>query len=86
LSNDNQILIEEGLEPGEQVFLSIPENVNDLRFVPIDPEIKARILEDQEKEKREREARAQAKKEKIKNIAKPTNTGQGGGDMIFIIE
>ncbi len=86
LSNDNQIVIKEGLAPGEQIFMSIPEKVNDLKFVPIDPEIKARILEDLEKEKREREARAQAKKEKIKNIAKPTNTGQGGGDMIFIIE
>lgn len=86
LSNDNQIVIEEGLQPGEQVFLSIPENTSDLKFIPIDSEIKARILALQEKEKQEREARAQARKESVKNIAKPTNTGQGGGDMIFIIE
>ena len=86
LSNDNQIVIEEGLQPGEQVYLSIPENTNDLKFIPLDAEIKERILAQQEKEKKEREARAQARKEKVKNIAKPTNTGQGGGDMIFIIE
>ncbi|KAA3621925.1 MAG: HlyD family efflux transporter periplasmic adaptor subunit [Bacteroidetes bacterium] len=86
LSNDNQIIIEHGLASGDEIFLSIPENTGDLRFVPLNPEVKEEILRQQEKEKKEREARAQAKKEKVKNIAKPTNTGQGGGDMIFIIE
>lgn len=86
LSNDNQIIIEQGLESGEQVFLSIPKNNAELRFIPIDPEIKKEILRKQEEAKKEREARAQARRDKIKNIDLPSNSGRGDEGMFIIIE
>ncbi|MCB0651129.1 MAG: HlyD family secretion protein [Saprospiraceae bacterium] len=86
LSNDNQIIIEQGIEPGDQVFLSIPKNNTDLRFIPIDPEIKKEILRKQEEAKKEREARSQARRDKIKNIDLPSNSGRGDDGMFIIIE
>lgn len=86
LSNDNQIIIEQGLAEGEVVYLSVPEVSSDIKFIPIDPAIKQEIIAKQEKEKEEREARSKERKKKMKNFEMPTNTGNNGGGSFIIIE
>ncbi len=82
LSNDDAIIIEHGLDPGEVVMLTPPSNAEDLQLVPVDPAIKKEIKDRIEEE---RKAREQAMKEKMKSVKdeKVSNENVGGGSFII---
>lgn len=58
-ANANEVVIDHGLEEGDQIFLSVPPNGEDAPLVALDPSIKEAIRKKQEEElaKREEERR-----------------------------
>ncbi|MEL6719689.1 MAG: hypothetical protein AAFP82_13330, partial [Bacteroidota bacterium] len=82
-SNDNEVIVELGVETGDEVLLSIPENGKDFEFVYLDAEIKKEYKEKMEKEKRARQAAAMEKASKVKDERITADTGGGGGFVIF---
>jgi len=82
LSNNNRVIIEHGLEEGAVYLLSIPDNPDDLKFVPLDQKIKDDILAKQEAALA---ARKQAQLERSKAVKdEEISTGESGGGNIII--
>lgn len=84
LSNSDQVIIEHGLSEGEQVYLTVPEAVQDAPWEFIDLAIKEEIRARQEEDKRQREAQALERMQKMKNVA-PASTDAGGSGGVMII-
>lgn len=82
-SNDNEVIVELGLEAGDEVLLSIPENGKDFEFAYLDAEIKKEYKGKMEKEKRARQAEAMERASKVKDERITADTGGGGGFVIF---
>lgn len=81
-TNDNEVIVEHGLEEGDEVLLTIPENAESLTLVPLDPEIKEKIRKQIEEEKKKRMEEALEKMKQVKEDYTPKN--KGGGGMIII--
>ncbi len=83
LSNDDEIIVEHGLQEGDQVYLTVPDGGKDATLVALDPSIKEEIRKKQEEERLAKEARAKARQEKLKNLEMPSSNS--GGDNGFMI-
>ncbi|MDR1666725.1 MAG: efflux RND transporter periplasmic adaptor subunit [Bacteroidales bacterium] len=71
-SNENQIVVDQGLEEGEKVYLSIPENSETWKLTgkELIPLIKERQLQ-QKKEKEERDKKAEEEKKRRQQRGNP---------------
>ena len=83
-TNDLAIIIGYGLEEGDEIMLSAPENPADLPFAEISPDIKEQIKRQQEEDARRRQAEAMERKKAVKDITPPSSDRDGGGDIIII--
>lgn len=84
LSNDNQIIIEHGLEEGDVILLGPPADSKDLAFVPVDPEIKASIKKEQEDAAEKRRKEAAERRKSVEGIEAPiSGAGDEGGFIII---
>lgn len=86
LSNDNEIIIDYGLEEGDRVYLSIPKGAEAAPWIPIAEEARAEILRKQEEEKAKRQEEAAKRQQKAKAIEPPTPTSGDGGDFFIIFD
>ncbi|MEM8524092.1 MAG: HlyD family efflux transporter periplasmic adaptor subunit [Bacteroidota bacterium] len=82
-SNDNEVIVELGLEVGDEVLLSMPDNGADFDFAYLGEAEKKEFKEKLDKEKRERQAEAMERASKVKGDAITSETG--GGRVIFRI-
>jgi hypothetical protein len=83
-TNDDQIIVHHGLEPGEEIYLQYQKDSKDLEWSLVDPKIKEEIKRKakEEREKRLAEAREREKSVKDENIR---SMEEGGGRRIFIM-
>ncbi|MCR9288764.1 MAG: efflux RND transporter periplasmic adaptor subunit [Bacteroidetes bacterium] len=81
-TNDNEIMIEFGLAPGDEILLVEPENADNLSLYPIDPNQKKSLLAKIEQQRIERQKEALARAQKVRNYV-PSREGGGGNFMIF---
>ncbi len=81
--NDNEVIIEHGLEEGEEVMLSIPENPEKLSFVPLGPKIKEELKRKIEEAKKKRQEEALEKMKQVKEEYQPKDKNGGGSFIIF---
>lgn len=82
-SNDNEIIIEYGLQENDRIYLSTPEGTENMKMNYIPAEIKSTYKREltQAREKRMEEARAKAQSVKEESVR--TESGGGGGMIIF---
>jgi len=85
LTNEDEVIVDFGLEEGDEVFLTKPEGADDLVFVPLDPAIKEEIRKKQEAAKKEREAKMVEKMKEAEKIQPPQgdDDDNGGGVRFF---
>ncbi len=81
--NDNEVIIEHGLEEGEEVMLTIPESPEKLSFVPLDSNLKAELKRKIEEAKKKRQEEALEKMKQVKEEYQPQNKNGGGNFIIF---
>ncbi|MEZ5044188.1 MAG: HlyD family secretion protein [Saprospiraceae bacterium] len=84
LSNDDEIVIEYGLELNEKVYITEPSNKSSFEFIFIDQAIKDDIRQKQEEAKRAREAQAMERRKKMKDVEMPSPSSDDGGGFIII--
>lgn len=67
--NENYIIIEQGVKPGEELYLSVPENEHKFKLsgTELIPVLKKKAEEKKNKEKKSREKPKNRKKAKLKN-------------------
>jgi hypothetical protein len=82
-SNEDEIIIEHGLNVGEEILLAEPENATKLAFVPLDPNIKTEILKKLEEDRKARQALIEGKKKKVKDEEISDGDSSGGNMIIF---
>ena len=82
-SNDDEVLVEYGLEENDEIYLSIPPNTEDAEFIPLDPEIKEEIKRKQEEARKKREAEALARSNAVKEENIQTEDNSSGGFVII---
>ena len=83
VSNNDAIVIDHGLEEGAVYFMTVPDNVEDLDFIPIDQKIKDEIKRKQEEDKKARQAKMAEKLKSVEGLSVPAKEG-GGGSFIII--
>lgn len=81
-SNNDAVIIDFGLQEGDNIYLSMPDNSKDMAFQGLDPAIKKKIRLEQEAKEKARLARMEAKRKLIKDSDLPQSAG-GGSGMIF---
>ena len=86
LTNDDAIVIEFGLQEGDEIFLTVPQDGDKLDFVPVAAEIKEEIRKKQEEEARQRQAEAMRRKEKVKGADMPSSRSDRGGGRFIVID
>ena len=86
LSNDNQIIIEHGLEENDLVLLSSPADGKELPFEPLPSDIKAAILKEQEDAAEIRRKEAAERRKSVEGIEAPTSSGGNDGGFIIITD
>ncbi len=82
-SNNDEVIIAHGLAEGDEVFLTIPKKADQLPFVPLPPDVKAKIQQEQEAARKKREAEALARSKQIPDENIRTDDGGGGGFIII---
>ncbi len=82
-TNDNEVIIEHGLSENDEVMLTVPQDIERLSLVPIDPKIKAEIKKKLAEEKKKRQAEAAEKLKQVKDEYQPKNEDGSGGFIIF---
>jgi hypothetical protein len=82
-SNDNEVIVENGLEENEEILLTVPENADKLNYIPLDPKIKEEIKKKLEAEKKKRQEEALQKMKQVKEEYQPKNDAGGGNVIIF---
>lgn len=85
LANDDQIIIDFGLEEGDRVLFVAPSSDKEYEFVPLADDIKAEILKKQEEEEAKRQAQALERQKQVGKVDLPSDGG-GGGDFIIIMD
>lgn len=86
LSNANRVIIDYGMEDGDEIFLTIPTNAENApwRFLPA--EIKTEIAKKQEEERKAREAHALEMRKKMEGVPQASPDAGGGGDFFIIVD
>jgi HlyD family secretion protein len=82
-TNDDEIIIENGLAENDEVLLTIPSNAADLRLVPLDPAIKEQIKKRLAEEKKKRQDEALKKMKEVQENYQPKAKRQRGNVIIF---
>ncbi len=82
-SNEDEILVEHGLNEGDEILLTEPSDANKMNLVPLDQKIKDEILRKQEEDRKARQALMEEKKKKMKDEEISNDNNSGGGFMIF---
>ena len=82
-SNDNEVIIEHGLEAGDEVLLTVPNDPDKIAFNPLDPNIKQEIKKKMEEAKKKRVEEALEKMKQVKDEYQPKNDAGGGSFIIF---
>ncbi|MEN0006806.1 MAG: efflux RND transporter periplasmic adaptor subunit, partial [Bacteroidota bacterium] len=85
LSNDNEIVVDYGLEAGQEIFLSLPDAAEDTPIAIIPDHIKADVIRKQQEEANARRAKAMAQKKTVDKVDLPS-TSNSGSDVIVIYE
>lgn len=67
LTNSDEVIISHGLQEGDVIYLSIPENKETLPLSLVDPAIKEKIRKEEEEKNKARQARMQKRMESIKD-------------------
>jgi len=83
LSNEDEIMVEHGLVEGDMVLLSMPDNADGMKLVPLDQKIKDEIIRKQEEEQKRRQARMLEKMKQVKDENLQDDNSGGGGFIIF---
>lgn len=86
LTNADAVIIDHGLEEGEMVYLTVPENLKEAPWYYIDPDLKEEIKKQQEEAKRERELQALERQQKMKDVAPPSPESGGQSGMVIIMD
>ncbi len=82
-SNNDAVIIDFGLQEGDNIYLSMPDNSKDMVFQPLDPAIKKKIRLEQEAREKARLARMEAKRKLIKDSDLPTSSAGNSGIIFF---
>lgn len=82
-TNDNEVIVEHGLNENDDVLLVIPDDASELPLVLIDKKIKEEIRKKLEAEKKQRQDEALKKMKEVKEDYQPKNDKGGGGMFIF---
>ncbi|MCP3929432.1 MAG: hypothetical protein GY705_10065 [Bacteroidetes bacterium] len=82
-TNDNEVIIEYGLEGKDEIYLTIPSDPNDLELIYLPKDLKKSIKDKQEEEKKMRQAQALEKAKKVKDEQIPQQSGRGGSFIII---
>ena len=78
-SSDMMVIIDHGLEEGDVILLSLPENAETVKTEYIDGDIKEQVFTEQEEAKKKRQAAWAEKAAEAKQIATPDQDEGGGG-------
>lgn len=81
-SNENQVVVEQGVEEGEKVFLTLPLNYE--RFVAKGEELIPVIIEKREAKKKEEEERKRAEEERIRQRDQRLREMRTNGNRQFV--
>ncbi len=74
-SNENNIVVEMGLEKGDRLYLSIPSNTESMQYTGL------ALIEEIEKRKAEEQKRREESQERMKQQQKPPNVQGRGGQV-----
>lgn len=85
ISGDAEVVIDYGLEDGDRILLSAPQDGDKLEAVRIDPAKKEEILALQETERKKRQERYAEKERATKNMTPPDLKAEDGGPVRIII-
>jgi multidrug efflux pump subunit AcrA (membrane-fusion protein) len=83
-SNNDEVIIDFGLQEGDDIYLSMPDNAKDMEFQPLDPAIKKKIRLEQEAREKARLAKMEEKRKLIKESSMPSRESGGGSGIIMI--
>jgi len=81
--NDDEVIVEYGLNANDEILLVVPKEADELTFVALDKKIKDDLRKKQEAERKKREAEALARSKQVPEEKLPTE-GAGGGGVIII--
>lgn len=82
-SNNDAVLIDFGLQEGDNIYLSMPDNSKDMEFQPLDSAIKKKIRLEQEAREKARLARMEEKRKLIKDTDLPKSSSGNSGVIFF---
>ncbi len=82
-SNNNEIVVDYGLQEQDEIYLSVPENSKDFSFQYLDEATKKEIKEKQEEREKARLAKLEEQRKQIKEDVPVQGAGGGGGFIIF---
>jgi len=85
VSNNEEVVIDFGLQVGDEIYLSLPDQADDFAFQSLDPAIKKKIKMEQEAREQARLAKLEAQKKLVKDSDIPTRSQSSGGGGIVII-
>jgi multidrug efflux pump subunit AcrA (membrane-fusion protein) len=86
-SNNTEIMIDYGLNEGDEILLTLPENADELKYNMIDQEIKDKIYQEQKQLALQKQQEALKKRRSVQNEDLPVNerSGSSGGGRMFIV-
>ena len=82
-SNSNEIMVDYGLQEKEEIYLSIPENSEDLSFNYLDESVKKEIADKQAARQKAKLAKLEEQRKKVKEENIPMQNGAGGGGVFI---
>ncbi len=82
-TNDNEVIVEHGLNEKDEVLLSVPNNAEKLDLVLLDPSIKEEIKKKIKAEKKKRMDEALEKMKRVKDEYQPKASGGNSNVIIF---
>ncbi len=82
-SNEDEIIVEHGLNEGDEILLTEPENAAKMPLTLVDQKIKDEILRKLEEDRKARQALMEEKKKKVKDEEISGDKNSGGGIIIF---
>ncbi|MFQ5445547.1 MAG: efflux RND transporter periplasmic adaptor subunit [Saprospiraceae bacterium] len=82
-TNEDEVIVENGLNENDEVLLTIPADADEMRLVPLDPTIKEQIKKRLAEEKKKRREEAIKKMNEVKEEYKPPI--ESNGRQVIII-
>ncbi len=82
-SNNDAVVIDFGLQEGDNIYLSMPDNAKDMEFQPLDPAIKKKIKMEQEAREKARLAKMEERRKAMKDTAIPQESSGNSGVIFF---